>query len=317
MPKPEVKEGWLLIRLEAIPICGSDLKLYVADNQSGATGHEGAGVVAESGSALFKPGDRVIVPTLAGCGVCEVCRTGEYIYCTSPLKEMPTPTQAEYCLAPAHLTLRIPDELTAIEASMAGCALSPAYGSLRRFGLHPGAWVMVTGIGPVGLGATFIAHRMGLKVLAVDLNEDRLEQARRVGADATLVSHRDITARDVHELINAKPHAAVECSGSAAATKLALSSLATKGQLALVGASDQEFSIQGWRDIIQHGITVFGQWHAGLRQLEELLDFMVHVKDDLHLLISECLPLSKAHEAYEIVAQQNTAKVVLIPDQAS
>lgn len=311
VPVPEPKDGWVLVKLRSIPICGSDVKPFLGERAHGPTGHEGAGEVVESKASLFKPGDRVIVPTLGGCGYCEMCQQGDCIHCTAKSKDVTSPTQSEYVTAPARLTLRIPEGLAYEEASLAGCALAPAFGALRRIGASPGQWVMVTGVGPVGLGAAFIAKRMGLRALAVDRQQERLNLARRVGAEATLRTEGTHDALRVLQEIGGRPRAVLECSGAPPAQRLAFDAVGAGGHIAFIGAGSDAVSVVTWQDFCERGVTAFGQWHATMLQLGELLSLLVAYRQDLHLLITHRLPLDRAQEAYDLMAARTTAKVML------
>ena len=312
-PKPHVQPGWILVQMKAIPICGSDLSQFLRPGADGPAGHEGAGVVVEAGTETgFTEGDRVIVPTGGGCGKCGLCQDGNYIYCTSKEKQWPTPTQAEFCLAPWWLTLRAPEELDFAQASLAGCATAPGYAALQRSRTRAGQWVVVTGAGPVGLGTAFMAARMGCRVVAIDRSPARIEIARSIGVEAGIVAEGDELVGAVREATRgAAIGTAVECSGSSAARRVLLTLVGPLGSVAIVGESNDELALRPSDDLIRRGVNLFGQWHANLRHLREIVALLVLHREDLHWLIGPAFPLERAAEAYELAATRSTAKVML------
>ena len=180
------------MKVESTTICGSDKPHFLSDTPlSDEPGHEGAGiVVATDGSSLLKEGDRVILNPLSGCGVCSLCRSGNYIYC--PDKPPYHTHFAQYVLAQDFVCSILPEDISYDLGSLACCALGPAFSSLKRLDVKGFDTVLITGVGPVGMGAVTIAKFLGAKVIALESIPFRKEMARSLGADVVRSMDPDI-----------------------------------------------------------------------------------------------------------------------------
>lgn len=197
IPYPAPKSA--LIKVEATGLCRSDWHGYVGHDTDiklpHVPGHEFAGVVAQVGNQvkLFKVGDRITVPFVNGCGSCHWCQSGNAQVC--PTQTQPGFTQfgsfAEYVLiqnADFNL-ITLPAEISFDTAAALGCRFATAFrGLTARGGVKAGDLVSVYGCGGVGLSAIMIAKALGAKVVAVDINETALANARSLGADLVLNS---------------------------------------------------------------------------------------------------------------------------------
>ncbi|HWN81917.1 MAG TPA: alcohol dehydrogenase catalytic domain-containing protein, partial [Candidatus Udaeobacter sp.] len=202
-PLPRVGPGEMLVRVEASGICGSDLmEWYRKDKVPLVLGHEIAGVVAEVGTGVtkFAVGDRVVATHHVPCNTCGHCLRGNHTVCETLRRTHFDPGGfAEYLrLEPVHVdrgVLKLPDEVTLEDATFVeplGCALR----AQRRAGLLPGRSVLVIGSGIAGLLHVQAARAAGASpIVAVDMREPRLELARRLGADATILATDDVPAR--------------------------------------------------------------------------------------------------------------------------
>lgn len=205
-----------IVRLTASAICGTDLHM-VRGTMPGmipgtVLGHEGVGVVEETGSAVrnFRPGDRVVVPSTIGCGNCSYCRAGYYSQCdnanpngpsagtafyggpssTGPFNGM----QAEFVRVPfANINLvKLPDEVTDDEAILLSDIFPTGYMAAELAEIHPGSTVAVFGCGPVGQFAIASAKLLSAgRIFAIDAIPSRLEMARSQGAEAINFEQED------------------------------------------------------------------------------------------------------------------------------
>ena len=192
VPYPAPKS--VLIKVEATGLCRSDWHGYAGHDSDIALphvpGHELAGTIAQIGNQVknFKIGDRVTVPFVNGCGNCDWCLSGNAQVC--PTQTQPGFTQfgsfAEYVeIKNADFNLiHLPNEISFEVAAALGCRFATAFrGLTARGGINEGDLVAVIGCGGVGLSAVMIAKAFGAKVIAVDVNEVALENARSAGAD--------------------------------------------------------------------------------------------------------------------------------------
>ena len=192
LPGPE----GVIVTVERTAICGSDLHLY-HDAPTGAgirLGHEAIGTVADAGPQVrtLKPGDRVLVSGVIGCGVCRPCLAGQPNVClndkTAAFGTVPDLPggQAEAMAVPfADLfALRIPEGIADEEAVLLTDILPTGYLGAQRADIRPGATVVVVGLGPVGIMALQCAALFGpARILAVDMVPERLARAERLGAE--------------------------------------------------------------------------------------------------------------------------------------
>ena len=208
MPVPG--PGELLVRIIACGVCHSDVHAVDGDWEPPPVlplipGHEVTGTVAALGEGVqeFKAGDRVGVPWMFwSCGNCEFCRAGMETVCkrTEATGYTRPGGYAEYMVAKAAFCGHLPDHLDLYELAPVLCAGVTTYRGLKRTGARPGQWVTVLGIGGLGHIAVQYARAMGMRVAAVDIADEKLELARKLGAEV-LVNSRDA---DPGEIIQEK-----------------------------------------------------------------------------------------------------------------
>ena len=243
-PQPGAHE--VLIEVEACGVCHSDLHLADADwpqlariiKKSLVLGHEIAGRVVEKGASVenLQVGDRVGVPWLHwSCGECEFCREGNENLC---VKQQITGVTvdggfAEFVKAPASHALKIPAQLSSSDAAPLFCAGVTVYRALQHAEIQPGQRLAVFGIGGLGQLAVQIGVGLGASVIAIDVSDEKLAQAKAFGASETLNA---ATANVAKELRRAGGvHAAIVTSAAKAAYDTAFVSVRPTGILLVVG----------------------------------------------------------------------------------
>jgi L-iditol 2-dehydrogenase len=201
MPVPEIGPGDLLVRVAACGICGSDVHGF--DGSTGrrlpplVMGHEAAGVVARAGSAVkdFREGDRVTFDSTIWCGECFFCRRGQVNLCdrrqvlgVSPGEYRRHGAFAEFVAVPQRIVYRLPDNLSFEHAAMIE-AVSVAVHAVEITPVHLNDTAVVVGSGMIGLLVIQALLRAGCgRVIAVDVDDDRLRLARSLGASETVNS---------------------------------------------------------------------------------------------------------------------------------
>jgi threonine dehydrogenase-like Zn-dependent dehydrogenase len=195
-PIPQPGHGQVLIQTKASTICGSDIRAIYHEHlgkgpegyQGVIAGHEPSGLIVEEGPGLkrFKKGDRVIIYHISGCGVCNDCRRGYMISCTSKYRAaygwQRDGGMAPYILADEKDLVLLPDELTYLDGAQVACGFGTVYEGLQRIGVSGNDAVLVVGLGPVGLAALMLAKEMGAeKLIGIDLVDERLELATKLG----------------------------------------------------------------------------------------------------------------------------------------
>ena len=310
-PDPVAQDDWVVIKIHAAPLC-TEYKAFIADRMAESVGHEGTGEVVEvARPGPLRVGDRVLVSPLAGCGVCRLCRQGDYIHCQAGLRS--TGHLAQYVAKPAFICPTLPDDIDYVRASLAGCALGPALNAAKRMDLGPFDTYMITGAGPVGMGALVVAKFHGATAIVVESIPLRQQKAREIGADHVL----DPNDPDVLDQIMAITGGrgvdkAVDCSGNPQAHRLMIDAVARRGQVAFVGESDEPVAIRPSSDLIRKGVTLHGCWHYNLSHVPDMMH-LIRTSPVVDQLISHVLPMTRAQEALEQGAAYETIKVILKP----
>ena len=310
-PDPTAHDDWVVIKIHAAPLC-TEYKAFLGDTMADQVGHEGTGEVVEVAQpGPLAPGDRVLVSPLAGCGVCRLCRQGDYIHCQAGLRS--NGHLAQYIAKPAFICPKLPDDIDYIRGSLAGCALGPALNAAKRMDLGPFDTYMITGVGPVGMGALAVAKFYGATVIVVEALATRRAKAQEIGADHVL----DPNAPDVLDAIRDITHGrgvdkAVDCSGVPAACRLMIDAAARRGQVTFVGECSDPVPIRPSPDLIRKGLTVHGSWHYNLNDVPDMMH-LIRTSPLVDKLISHVLPMSQAEHALALCAAHETIKVILEP----
>jgi threonine dehydrogenase-like Zn-dependent dehydrogenase len=312
-PDPTPQGEWVVVKMHASPICGSDMHGYHAEGEHRGGGHEGAGeVVAVDAARHLKVGDRVAINPASGCGDCWLCRSGYYIHC----RNMPVGSGghfAQYVRKQDWLCPKLPDDIGYDLGSLVGCALSPAYQALMRTGVNAFHTILITGLGPVGLGAVALAKFLGAEVTAVDLEPWRLERAKELGADEALNSDEV----DILDFVKEKTSGegvprALDASGSEQAERLCIDALRPLGKVAFIGENQGDIRYSPSRDGIRKGIDVIAAWHQNLNSFDDLITFLRRFPH-AEKLISHTFGFSRVDEAFATFASRESAKVILHP----
>ena len=315
-PDPKVADNYALVRIEAAPMC-TEWHAYRDGTASDCLGHEAAGIVVDAGarSGVAK-GTRVVVMPQNPCGKCEPCLSGNWIRCQSPLDPYAIcdcttgrATFAELCIQQDWLLLPIPDDVSTEHASMACCGLGPAFGATSAMEAGPGDTVLVSGLGPVGLGCVVCASVRGARVVGIEGNPYRSSLAKELGASA-IVDPADPEAHDKLLELTAGRGAdkSIEASSQESAPAFLLQATRIGGQMASIGWGGPV----NMRDVVARGVTVFGQWHWNhLRDAEAMFETIRRARPLIDKLITHRFPLDQVREAFELQLTGRCGKVVL------
>lgn len=320
VPDPRPSEDWVVVKVQAAPMC-TEYKSFLAGRREGFLGHEAAGeVVAVARPGPVREGDRVVVMPLCSCGVCPLCLAGDYIHCQDQRDfaachgtREGSATMAQYLLKPGWLLPAIPDDVSYEHASLACCALGPSFGAFDLMGLDAFDTVLITGAGPVGLGAVVNARFRGARVIVAESLPWRAERARLLGAEHVVDPRDPDAARTVLELTGGRGvDRAIDCAGYVPAERLSLDATRRKGKAAFVGECSDDLPVRASADFIRKGLTVIGSWHYNLNLFPRVME-VVRRSPVLGLLVSHVLPMSRIQEAFEVSASPEHAKIILKP----
>lgn len=290
---PEVGPGQILVKIVATGVCHTDL--HAADGDWPVKpalpfipGHEGAGYVAKVGAGvkLLKEGDRVGVPWLhTACGHCEHCITGWETLCGE--QQMTgysvNGDYAEYVLADPLYVGKLPDNLDFAPAAPILCAGVTVYKGLKMLDRRPGEWVAISGVGGLGHMAVQYAKAMGFHVIAVDIDDAKLDLARSVGADMTINCATQDAPGVVQSTI-AGAHGVLVTAVSRSAFAQAVGMLHKRGTMTLVGLPPGSFELPIF-DVVLNAKTIRGSIVGTRKDLEEALMFAGEGKVTSHISI--------------------------------
>ena len=250
---PQPNEHEVLIQVEACGVCHSDV--HVADGdwpqivpitkRPLILGHEIAGRVVEVGAAVthLKAGNRVGVPWIHWtCGECEFCREGNENLCKKQKITGVTVDggYAEFVKAPGSHALQIPDALSFLEAAPLFCAGVTVYRALKRAEMQPGQRLAVFGVGGLGQFAVQIGHGLGAIVTAIDVSDEKLAHATKLGATTTLNAGKSNVVREIRRAGGV--HIALVTSAAKAAYDAAFPCVRPTGSLLVVGLPSESIS---------------------------------------------------------------------------
>lgn len=278
---PNPGAGQVLVKIAASGVCHTDLHAAQGDwpvkpNPPFIPGHEGVGHVVAVGAGVthVKEGDRVGVPWLySTCGHCEHCLGGWETLCESQQNTGYSVNGgfAEYTLADAGYVGRLPDNVGFVEIAPILCAGVTVYKGLKMTDTKPGNWVVISGIGGLGHMAVQYARAMGLNVAAVDVDDRKLDLARRLGAEVTVNAREQDPAAYLKQEIGGA-HGALVTAVSPKAFEQAIGMTRRGGTIALNGLPPGDFPLSIF-DMVLNGTTVRGSIVGTRLDLQEALDF--------------------------------------------
>ena len=320
VPIPRSFDNYCVVRIKSAPMC-TEYRKYKKGEPCINIGHEAAGEVFETPtSSKVKKGDRVIVMPQYPCGHCELCLQGDFIHCentTDPLKnsgiEYGTGAFAEYIIKPDWLLLPIPDDISYDEAAMACCGLGPAFDAAHQLNAGAKDTILVTGLGPVGLGAVICCTLRGSHVIGVSRNEYRRELALQIGAESVADPDSPGIIEKILELTNGKGvDKVIECTGDASYQQLAIKTATRKGHVAFIGES-QALTLDVSNDLLRKGLKLHGIWHWNINNYHQMIDTIRASKQKIRKLITHTFSLENVEEAFRVQLTANCGKVILRP----
>jgi alcohol dehydrogenase len=249
-PKPEITASTdAIVRITRTTICGTDLHILKGDVPScqpgRILGHEGVGIIEKAGSGVtaFKPGDRVLISCISSCGKCSYCRKLMYSHCTTGgwiLGNTIDGTQAEFVRIPyADTSLyHIPDGADEEALVMLSDILPTGFEcGVLNGKVQPGTTVAIVGAGPIGLAALLTAQFYSpANIVMIDLDDNRLEMAKRFGATAVINSTDGKALETVMKMTGDRGvDTAIEAVGIPATFELCEEIIAPGGTIANIG----------------------------------------------------------------------------------
>jgi len=327
VPDPQIGPEDVLIRVKACGICGSDV--HGMDGSTGRRippvimGHEAAGVIAETGANVtgWQKGDRVTFDSTIYCGKCYFCRRGWINLCdnrrvlgVSCDEYRQDGAFAEYVVVPQHILYRLPEGLSFERAAMVE-ALSIALHALGRTPISLNDAAVVVGAGTIGLLVIQALRAAGCgHIIAVDLDQSRLDLACKLGADEALKADSvDVVAQVRKRTSNRGADIAFEVVGIPATLRLSIQCLRKGGSLTLIGNLSPTAELL-WQSVVARELTLNGSC-ASCGEYPACLDMMVRDRINVDAVISAVAPLADGAAWFERLheGEPGLMKVILTP----
>lgn len=277
---PTPGAGEIVVKMQASGVCHTDLHAVEGDwpvkpSPPFIPGHEGVGLITAVGEGVthVKEGDRVGVPWLySACGHCTHCLGGWETLCESQQNAgySVNGSFSEYVLANANYVGIIPESVDSIEIAPVLCAGVTVYKGLKMTEAKPGDWVVISGIGGLGHMAVQYAIAMGLNVAAVDIDDEKLEFAKKLGATITVNAKNTDPGEYLKEEIGGA-HGVLVTAVSSIAFDQAISMVRRGGTVVFNGLPTGDFPVSIF-DTVLNGITIRGSIVGTRLDLQESLD---------------------------------------------
>jgi L-iditol 2-dehydrogenase len=318
---PAIDPGDVLVRVEYVGICGSDLHIHRDTHPNHPPvilGHEFSGVIAEVGEAVqeWRPGDRVVSELHGGaCNVCRLCKTGNFFACPNkrPIGWWTDGAYADFIRVPAWLLHRVPEDLPLLHAALTE-PLAVCMNVFQRTPVHPQSHVVVVGPGPIGFLAGLAAKAAGagsVTMVGRDTSRDRLERAIDLGFDHVINTSREDLRASVLGLTDGMgADLVIEAGGSEQAVQASIVAARKLGSIAALGVHSGFFQFP-WNDAVFKALNMTFSFSANFMAFEQALGLLRSRAVPAHRLIDGVLPLGEWREAFERLERREALKLIL------
>jgi L-iditol 2-dehydrogenase len=339
-PVPEPGPAEVLVRIDAVAICATDLEILAHGppamiegglpfNKGFTPGHEYMGTVVRLGPNVdeFAPGERVTVEIHAGCGRCQRCRQGMYTSCLNYGKNYGDQNKghrangfttdggfAEYAVNNINTLVPVPDSMSDEEATLVVTAGTAMYGLDVIGGLIAGEGVVVTGPGPIGLMGVAVAKALGADpVILTGTRDGRLETGRKLGADHVINVRSEDPVAAVRRLTDGRGvHYVLECSGAPNALNEAAQMVNRGGRICLAAFPHEPVPVDV-AHLVRKNIYVYGVRGEGQSATHRAAALMKQKRFDATLIHTHTFPLEELPTALRYAREriEDAIKVVV------
>ncbi len=320
---PQIGPDQILVKVAACGACHTDLHYLehgvpTFKKPPIVLGHEASGIVEEVGVdvANVKAGQRVLIPAVLTCGKCRFCRMGRENIC-SDMKMLGNHfdgAYAEYVAVPSKDVLDLPEAIPIETASIIADALSTPYHAVKnRAQVRPGDTVVVFGCGGVGINAVQLSAAVGASVIAVDINERKLQWAQALGAAKTInASNVDRVSKAVKKLTGGGADIAIEVIGNPRTIEEAFESVRIGGRLCVVGYTPEPISIIGGKIMFKE-IEIVGSLGCPPGEYVPLIRMVESGKIDVTRLVTHRFSLQEIQGAFDVMKEGESLRSIVIP----
>lgn len=329
-PMPEPKEGEALVKVAGCGVCHTDLSFWHSGVRTKkemplTLGHEISGVVVKGPANLIN--QKVIIPAVLPCGNCELCNKGRSNMCQNQL--MPGNDFhggfASHIVVPAKYLCPVPDSVlknySLEQLAVIADAISTPYQVMKKSELENNDLAIVIGVGGVGVYGALIAKIMGAKVIAIDINDTKLEMAKSKGVDATINS-KGLNQKEIKEKVKtlAKELGTskygwkiFEFSGTAPGQDLAFSLITFTSTLSIVGFTMDKLEVR-LSNLMAFDAKLIGTWGCKPELYSEVVELIDSGKLQIKDFV-QTFPMSQINEVFENTLHHKYDKrSVLVPD---
>jgi len=335
-PVPEPGKAEVLVRIDAIAVCATDLEIMrhglpaIVEggspfNKNFTLGHEYMGTIVKLGPSVdeYQIGDRVTVEVHAGCGRCPRCREGMYTSCLNygfPSKGhrangfTTDGGFAEYAVNNINTMVHVPDDMSDEEATLVVTAGTAMYGLDVMGGLIAGEGVVVTGPGPIGLMGVAVAKALGASpVILTGTRDRRLEMGRKLGADEVVNVRNEDPVEAVKRITKGKGvQYVLECSGAPNALNETAKMVNRGGRICLAAFPADPVPVD-LAYLVRNNIYVFGIRGEGKSATHRAAAFMAQKRFDAKIIHTHTFPLAEVPTAIKYARERidDAIKVVV------
>jgi threonine dehydrogenase-like Zn-dependent dehydrogenase len=318
IPEPTAKDDLVVVKIISSVICGSEYTSYHGKNaMESNSGHEAAGIVWETDNTkLVKKGDRVsLYPTIYyPCHNCPACLSGVWYHCHNPVTQQRYPgNHSQFVLVREDCCLPIPEDITFETGALIDDCLGTPFRAIKRLNVNENDTVLITGVGPIGVAAAMISNFLGARVIAVDLNDIRLEHVLQYDIDHIINFKRENVKQLVRKLTNNKGvDEAIECSGMEEAQIQCLNVVKPGGRVAFLGIKSAKTTISVLTHFILKELTLIGSWGMIPSEHPEIIKLIQGGLPAEHM-ITHKFSIDDASTAFKSFFSGEAVKVLIDP----
>jgi 6-hydroxycyclohex-1-ene-1-carbonyl-CoA dehydrogenase len=325
VPTPEPKAGEVLVKIAACGVCHTDLH-YTDHNVPTfkkpplILGHEASGIVTALGEGVsdWVAGDRVLLPAVYGCGVCDACRRGRENICDRMIMfgNNIDGAFAEYIAVGQDKLFALPEELPLIESCIIADAITTPYQAVVNRGrVKPGDSVAVFGCGGIGLNIVQLASAAGGRVVAVDVLDEKLAWAKKMGAVATVnAAQVERVDKEIRRLSGGGgADVSFEAIGLPATQETAFASTRNGGRLVLVGYSAKPMTLNSGRTMYRE-MEIVGSLGCPAAEYPKVIELARTGKIEVKALVTARFPLDDINAAFDTLRQGQGIRSVVAMD---
>lgn len=317
---PQIRRDQVLVRVVACGLCHTDLH-YIDHGVKTfkqpplILGHECSGIVESAGADVksCKEGDRVLLPAVLSCGVCRMCRLGRENICEqmSMFGNHIDGAFAEYVAAPGKDVFVLPPQLPLAESCIIADALSTPFHAVKnRAQVRPGDRVLVFGCGGVGINVVQVAAAAGATVVAVDLKDDKLAIAKKLGAIETINPARGEFKKELKKFFNGGADIAFEAIGNPATLEQAIESVRIGGRVCMIGYSEKPASLNAARVMFRE-LEIFGSLGCRPVDYPAIIRMAAEGKVKVQPVVSHSFGLEQINTALDLLRAGEGLRIII------